>query len=89
MQQHVPEGNDSRPRPTAVFTVTAFPDAGQCIEPAGPGPNNESTSLPLGGMTKARVHGLTRFAGSEMFTLSQSFGPEPEVGFGGCQRLNT
>ena len=88
MQQHVPKGNDSRVQPGAVFSLAAIRGARHRIEHAGSRPKRESTSLPPGGMTKARVPEL-RIAGSEMFTLSQSFGPEPEVGFGDYRNRNT
>lgn len=90
MKKHVIEGNEGRVRPIAIFTPTTTPCAYRhCIDHTGSGPNRKSTSLLLGGMTKARVPELTRIAGSDTFTHSPSFGPEPEVGFGGYQGTKT
>jgi hypothetical protein len=84
MKKHSTEGRDSRVQTTTVHTLTAMPDAYQfSIDHAGSGPKKGSTSLLLGGMTKARVPEL-----NGLFTHSPSFGPEPVVGFGGSQGTN-
>jgi hypothetical protein len=90
MQKHDPEGNGSSLRSTAILTITAIPDASKHgIRHAVSDLNAGSTSLLLGGMTKARVPELTRIAGSDTFTYSPSFGPEPVVGFGGYKAAKT
>lgn len=89
MQKHAPESRDSRSQSNAIDVLAAIRDGfNQSIGIGGSCRTKESTSLPLGGMTKARVQELTRLAGSDTFTHSPSFGPEPVVGFGGLQGPN-
>ena len=84
MQKHTPEVNGSGVQPAAIILPTAMSEAGKrSVDFAVSRTNTTSTSLPLGGMTKVRGTERTRFAGAVTFTHSPSFGPEPEVGFGG------
>ena len=89
MKKHTPEANGSGVQPATIILLTASLDVHRyCIDHTGSRPDTEFTSLLLGGMTKAREHEPSRFAGSP-FTCSPSFGPEPVVGFGGYQGMNS
>jgi hypothetical protein len=84
MKKHTPEVKGSGVQLATIILLPARPGAHRnSIDFAGSGPDTKSTGLPPGGMTKVRVPELNRISGSDTFTHSQSFGPEPVVGFGG------